>query len=284
MTFHQQQGRIVCHYCGQERDTPGACSRCGGEYLYFVGVGTEQLEEILRSMLPGARIARADRDTIRRRGALRKMLLDFADGRLDLLVGTQIVAKGHDFPRVTLVGVVSADAGLSFPDFRSAERTFQLLTQVSGRAGRGAAPGRVILQSFYPNHYALQFARRQDYAGFYRHEIEFRRMLGYPPFRSLVQILVRAAAAEKARRLAQQVADELKSGIDRAGDRKRLQVLGPATAPLEKLRGQYRFQVLLKGMPGHDPTGILHDAFARLAQRKAPMKSIHVDVDPMSML
>jgi primosomal protein N' (replication factor Y) len=284
MTYHQKEGRLLCHYCARELAVPSACSNCGGEYIYFVGVGTEQLEELLRGMLPGARLARVDRDTTRRRGALRKILFDFADRRLDVLVGTQILAKGHDFPGVTLVGVISADAGLSFPDFRSAERTFQLLTQVAGRAGRGDVPGRVIIQSFYPDHYALRFARRQDYSGFYQQEVAFRELLGYPPFRSLVQVMISAGDAGKCRGIADKVAEELKASILRHGAKPSFQVLGPAAAPIEKLRGQYRFQVLLKGAAATDRSAILHEAFARLGQRRVPLKSIHVDVDPLSLL
>ena len=284
MTFHRKENHLICHYCGLEKQIPASCDRCGGEYIYFVGVGTEQLEEMLCAQVAGARIARVDRDTTRRRGSLRKLLFDFADRKLDILVGTQMLAKGHDFPGVTLVGVVSADAGLSFPDFRSAERTFQLLTQVAGRAGRGDRPGRVILQSFYPDHYALQFARRQDYVGFYRHEIEFRRALGYPPFRNLVQILITAARAESGLRTAGKVAEELKSAAARLGMKRGLQLLGPAAAPLERLRGRYRFQVLLKTVPGEPVTAILREAFSRLGERKVPLKSVHVDVDPLTLL
>lgn len=284
MTFHQDENRLVCHYCALEKEVPPACDRCGGEYIYFVGVGTEQLEQIMRTMFPRARIARVDRDTARRRGALRKMLFDFAERKLDILVGTQIVAKGHDFPDVTLVGVVSADAGLSFPDFRAAERTFQLLTQVAGRAGRGQVPGRVVIQSFYPDHYALRFAGRQDYPAFYQQEIEFRRQLGYPPFRSLVQVLISSGAAGKGLNIGSKVAEEIKSSAARLGLQSRLQVLGPAAAPLEKLRGQYRFQVLLKAAPDANLSEMLQDAFTHLATRKVPLAGVHVDVDPLSLL
>jgi primosomal protein N' (replication factor Y) len=284
MTYHQKEGRLICHYCALEKETPATCSRCGGEFIYFVGVGTEQLEEILRTMLPKARIARVDRDTTRRRGALQKILFDFAARKLDLLVGTQILAKGHDFPDVTLVGVVSADAGLSFPDFRSAERTFQLLTQVAGRAGRGKIPGRVVIQSFYPDHYALRFSSHQDYGGFYHHEIEFRKLLGYPPFRKMVQILISSTNAEKGLHIGIKVAEELKLSALRHGAKSRLHVLGPAAAPLEKLRGQYRFQVLLKAVPGENLSAMLQDAFTNLGKRKVPLKCVQVDVDPLSLL
>jgi primosomal protein N' (replication factor Y) (superfamily II helicase) len=284
MTYHQQEGRLICHYCALEKDTPASCERCGGEFIYFVGVGTEQLEEILRTMLPKARIARVDRDTTKRRGALQKILFDFAARKLDLLVGTQMLAKGHDFPDVTLVGVVSADAGLSFPDFRSAERTFQLLTQVAGRAGRGKIPGRVVIQSFYPDHYALRYSSRQDYDGFYRHEIEFRKLLGYPPFRNMVQLLISSPDGKKGLHIGIRVAEELKLSVRRQGVQSKFLVLGPAAAPLERLRGQYRFQVLLKAMPGENVSVILQDAFANLGRRKVPLKSVQVDVDPLSLL
>lgn len=284
MTYHQMEGRLICHYCGLEKETPSACEICGGEFIYFVGVGTEQLEEILRAMFPRARLARVDRDTTRRRGALHKILFDFEARKLDMLIGTQMLAKGHDFPDVTLVGVVSADAGLSFPDFRSAERTFQLLTQVAGRAGRGKIPGQVVIQSFYPDHYALKFARNQDYYGFYQHEIEFRRLLGYPPFRSLVQILISSGSAEKGLHIAAKVAEEVKLSVVRYSSKSRIQVLGPAAAPLEKLRGQYRFQVLLKAAQSEAMGHVLQDAFTNLGRRKVPIKSVQVDVDPISLL
>ena len=182
------------------KEVPSVCISCGGPYIHYAGVGTEQLEGILRTLLPKARIARLDRDTARRRGTLRSVLFGFAERELDILVGTQILAKGHDFPDVTMVGVLAADAGLSFPDFRSAERTFQLLTQVAGRAGRGNAPGRVVIQSFYPDNYAMHFAQKQDYRGFFEKEIEYRKLMGYPPFRSLIQIVVSDPDDSKAMR------------------------------------------------------------------------------------
>ncbi len=284
MTYHQDQNRLLCHYCGAEESVPSACVNCGGEYIYFVGVGTEQLEEVLRKLLPGARLARLDRDTTRRRGVLRKTLLDFSDGRLDVLVGTQILAKGHDFPNVTLVGVIAADAGLQFPDFRSAERTFQLLTQVAGRAGRGETRGRVIIQSFYPEHYALRFARKQDYAGFYLQEVEFRKLLGYPPFTELVQILVSEESASKAFTVAGKIASALKMFAPQGGPDQKVRVLGPAAAPLERLRGKYRVQVLLKVYPGGDRLGVLDQAFRYAGEHRVPLRNVSVDVDPLSLL
>jgi len=284
MTYHQLEDRLVCHYCGQERNTPDVCSECGGPYIHYSGVGTEQLEGMLRAMLPKARIARLDRDATRRRGVLRSTLFAFAEHKLDLLVGTQMLAKGHDFPNVTLVGVVAGDSGLSFPDFRSAERTFQLLTQVAGRAGRGSSPGKVVLQSYYPETYALQYAQKQDYLGFYEREIEFRRVMGYPPYRGLIQILVSDADQSKATATAEQIAATLRKLTAKREGPMRPHVLGPAAAPIEKLRGSYRMQVLLKLHPDAGGTTILQDCFEDLEKQKLSAARVHVDVDPISLL
>ncbi len=284
LTYHQEQRRLICHYCGIEQRPPSACTSCGGEYIYYVGVGSEQLEEVLRSLFPAARIARFDRDSTRRRGALRKILLEFADGNLDILVGTQMLAKGHDFPNVTLVGVIGSDAGLAFPDFRSAERTFQLLTQVAGRSGRGETPGQVVIQSFYPNHYVLRFARNQDYTGFFEREIEYRKLLGYPPFARLAQIVVSNASQVEASKVGRKIAAAIKSQSQRHELNSQLRILGPAVAPLEKLRGKYRYQVLLKSPPGTDLTPVLRDAFAELGTHRVPLKDVRVDIDPLSLL
>lgn len=284
MTYHQQENRLTCHYCGQEEDVPSLCANCGGPYIHYAGVGTEQLEGILRSLLPQARIARLDKDTARRRGALRATLFNFAQRKLDILVGTQMLAKGHDFPDVTMVGVLAADSGLAFPDFRSAERTFQLLTQVAGRAGRGSSPGRVVLQSFYPDNYALRFARKQDYRGFYDQEIEFRRLMGYPPFRNLIQILVSDADSAKANKTADRIAAALRERLQSMEEDMRPRLLGPAPAPLEKLRGKYRVQILMKWRPGTGHAPILEGCFSDLARHKVSTAGVHVDVDPLSLL
>jgi primosomal protein N' (replication factor Y) (superfamily II helicase) len=284
MTYHQQEDRLACHYCGQERGTPSLCSECGGPYIHYSGVGTEQLESLLRSLLPSARIARLDRDSTRRRGVLRSTLFNFAAHKLDLLVGTQMLAKGHDFPDVTLVGVIAADSGLSFPDFRSAERTFQLLTQVAGRAGRGTSPGRVVIQSYHPDNYALQYAQRQDYQGFYAKEIDFRRLMGYPPFRSLIQILVVDPEHAKASHAAENIAAALRQHAAKIEGPSRPHILGPAAAPLEKLRGNYRMQVLIKLQPDTGGSSILQECFDALERQKISSAKVHVDVDPLSLL
>ena len=284
MTYHRQENRLACHYCGQEKSVPNVCANCGGPYIHYAGVGTEQLERILQLQFPKARIARLDRDVTRRRGMLRSTLIDFAERRLDILVGTQMLAKGHDFPDVTMVGVIAADAGLAFPDFRSAERTFQLLIQVAGRSGRGVAPGRVIIQSYYPSNYALRYAQKQDYEGFYEQEIDFRRMMGYPPFRNLTQILVSDPDVSKATHIADRIAETLKQRISKMDTEMRPRVLGPAAAPLEKLRGHHRVQILLKTNAGSNAIPILEDCFEDLAQLKIASSKIHVDVDPLSLL
>ena len=283
MTYHQQENRLACHYCGREMHVPSVCINCGGPYIHYAGIGTEQLEGILRTLLPKARIARLDRDTARKRGTLRSVLFGFAERELDILVGTQILAKGHDFPDVTMVGVLAADAGLSFPDFRSAERTFQLLTQVAGRAGRGSAPGRVVIQAFYPDNYAMHFAQKQDYRGFFEKEIEYRKLMGYPPFCSLIQIVVSDPDNSKAMRNAERIVGALKLRSEKMDSKSRPHILGPAAAPLEKLRGNYRIQILIKARSGDDSMPVLQDCFGDLTRQKISSK-VNVDVDPLSLL
>jgi primosomal protein N' (replication factor Y) len=233
--------------------------------------------EAVRTALPAARVERLDRDRARRRGVVAQVLAAFEEGTIDVLVGTQMIAKGHDFPRVTLVGVIDADVGLGLPDFRSAERTFQLLTQVAGRAGRGDAPGEVILQSHLPDHYALGFACAQDYARFFEREMEFRRTMGYPPVAALVNVVVRAARPGPGAREAEALARRLREA---AGGRFR--VLGPAHAPLARLRREHRFQILLKG---HRPA--MREAVRRALRERHGDKrwpGIVVDVDPLSVM
>ena len=195
LTYHRSDRPLVCHYCNHRELAPSQCLVCGSKFIYYVGEGTEQIDELLRRRFPELRIGRIDRDTKSRRHAFEKTLLDFSKGELDLLVRTQMLAKGHDFPNVTLVGVISVDAGLALPDFRAAERAFQLITQVAGRAGRGDKAGRVLIQTYHPQNYALRHASAQDYRGFYEEEIRHRRNHGYPPFVALALLLLRQQAA-----------------------------------------------------------------------------------------
>src|ERR1043166_9028410 len=236
LTYHRGDSTLVCHYCNHRQRAPAECPVCASKYIYYVGEGTEQIEEILRRRFRGLRIGRIDRDTKSRRHEFEKTLLDFSKGEIDLLVGTQMLAKGHDFPNVTLVGVVSVDAGLALPDFRAAERTFQLITQVAGRAGRGDLPGRVLIQTYHPQHYALRHATAQDYRGFYEEEIRHRRNHAYPPFVALALILVRHKDPATVFRIAQQ----LRTALNNANRDHACRVLGPAPAPLSRLRGEHR--------------------------------------------
>jgi len=267
--------RARCHYCNFSMRVPSACPLCAGPYLDQTGFGTERVESELRAACPDARIARLDRDSIRRKGSLTALLSKFRDGDIDVLVGTQMIAKGHDFPRVTLVGVVSADVGLGVADFRASERTFQLLTQVSGRAGRGEQPGEAVVQTLYPDHYSIQLACRQDYAAFYEKELLFRRAMRYPPFTSIVNAIVRARTFAGAMDDAADVVQRIRA-TDGA-----LLVLGPAPAPLGRLRGEYRAQLLIKGTNRKR----MREALMRaVAARPELAKRITIDVDPLSVL
>jgi len=270
--------RARCHYCNYTARVPAACPLCAGPYLEQMGFGTERVEAELRKMCPGARVARLDRDAIRRRGALNALLTRFRDGEIDVLVGTQMIAKGHDFPRVTLVGVVSADVGLGLADFRAAERTFQLLTQVAGRAGRGEQRGEAIVQTLYPNHYSIQLACRQDYPAFYERELHFRKAMRYPPLVSLVNTVVRARTFSAAMDDAADVVQKVRESDSGRGD---FRVLGPAPAPLGRLRGEYRAQLLLKGTNRRKMREALQSA---LASRPELQRRAIVDVDPISVL
>jgi len=279
LTYHKRNDRLQCHYCGFSRRVPKACPKCGSEYVYFVGAGAEQLEERLRALFPTARIARLDRDTARSKRAFEQVLSEFAAGRTDILVGTQMVAKGHDFQRVTLVGVVSADAQLGFPDFRAAERTFQLLTQVAGRAGRGTLAGEVLVETHYPEHYAIQLAAKQDYPTFFEKELHFRRMMHYPPFSALVSLLVRDTKLEQAIGWSRQIGSFLEPMEARG-----VKVLGPAAAALARLKREYRFQFLLKSPKRSALHGVVAECLAFCAEKKIPERAVLWDVDPVNLL
>jgi len=276
LVYHAGEQALRCHYCEHRREPPAHCSGCGAPDTALLGLGTERVEEEVRSLFPRARIARLDRDTAARRGTTERVLRELRSGELDVLVGTQMVAKGHDFPGVRLVGVVAADVGLHLPDFRAAERTFQLLTQVAGRAGRDARPGRVVVQTFVPAHYAVQPVRDHDYERFYAEELTHRASAGFPPFGALASVLVSGESEEDTAAGAAEVAAAV-----RAEDTG-CEVLGPAPAPLPRLRGRHRQQILLRG-----DAGPVRDA-ARAAQRgvtrlREGLQGA-VDVRPWSML
>jgi primosomal protein N' (replication factor Y) len=263
-----------CHYCNFQKPVPKVCEACAAPYLERVGFGTERVETEVRQAFPLARIARVDRDTVRRKGSLVETLARVARRDVDILIGTQMIAKGHDFPEVTLVGVISADVGLGLADFRSAERTFQLLTQVAGRAGRGERAGEAIVQSLVPHHYSIKLACTQDYVAFYEKEVAFRRAMRYPPQVAMVNVVVRGRTFEEAMDGARDLADAARGARGFA-------ILGPAPAPLTKLRGEHRVQFFLKGTNRRVMREALQLAAARLPKLG---KRLSVDVDPVSML
>ena len=279
MTYHKSRNRLECHYCGSIQQVPKQCPKCQSQYIYFFGEGSEHLEERLRKEFPGARIARLDRDTTRTKRQYQETLGAFAGGALDILAGTQMLAKGHDFQRVTLVGVISADSSLNMPDFRAAERTFQLLTQVAGRAGRGELPGRVLIQTYYPEHYAIQDAVRQDYAAFFEREMHFRRMMAYPPLTSLANVIVRDTSLEKAILFSRKLSEYFCPH-----DGHTVRILGPATAPLARLKKEHRFQFLLKSPKRSILTKLLSGAMAYCDAQEIPQTAILIDMDPLSLL
>jgi primosomal protein N' (replication factor Y) len=290
LTLHQGPGsgqgnrHLNCHYCGFELPPPTHCPACRSPLLRYMGVGTEKLEADLQKNFPEAKVGRLDADTTRRKGELTRILHELKDGRLDLLVGTQMVAKGHDFPNITLVGVIDADLGLHLPDFRAGERTFQLLTQVGGRAGRGQDPGRVVVQTYSPDHYTIFLAREHDFLGFYEQELEQRRELDYPPFTRLVMLRMQGDSEEQTEEAAGK-AVSLGHEILAAGKPAPIEILGPAPAPLSKVKGKYRFQVLVKGARVNS----LHTFLRRWLTEIRPGLngtgvSLNVDVDPYRMM
>ncbi|HYJ33445.1 MAG TPA: primosomal protein N', partial [Candidatus Binatia bacterium] len=279
-TVHRAVRRARCHYCNYAVPIPKACVVCSGQYLEQVGFGTERVEAEVRAIFPEARVARVDRDTIRRRGAIAALLARFASGAIDVLVGTQMLAKGHDFPKVTLVGVISADVGLGLADFRAAERTFQLLTQVAGRAGRGDQPGEVIMQSFDPEHPALRAAAAQDFEIFYAREARERRELAYPPFGHLVEIEVSGKGAERVYKGGMRV----KQLFARAQGAAALEILGPAPKPLARLVGRERWHLLVRAGSRPAIRAVLDEVLPKLRTERFPGLRLAVDVDPNQLL
>ncbi len=269
--------RARCHYCNYSVTVPKVCRKCAAPYLEHAGFGTERIEEQLRERFPDARIGRVDRDSVRRKGALTRILSQFGARELDILVGTQMIAKGHDFPGVTLVGVISADVGLGLADFRASERTFQLLTQVAGRAGRGERTGEAIIQTLYPEHYSIQFACRQDFPAFFEREVAYRRGMRYPPFFALVNGVVRGRTFEDAMQLAREVVRRLEPATATGS----FTILGPAPAPLGRLRGEHRVQFFLKGTRRAEMRHALMQVVAGMPEIR---RRLTIDVDPLSVL
>jgi primosomal protein N' (replication factor Y) (superfamily II helicase) len=279
LTHHKREHKMVCHYCGYTAPVPKACVHCGSEYVYFLGTGSEKLEELLHGMFPQARIARLDRDTVRGHEDFERTLNALNEGELDIVVGTQMIAKGHDIHGVTLVGVVGADVALGLPDFRAAERTFQLLTQVAGRAGRGQSPGKVILQTYFQDHYAVQFAAQHDFIGFYEKELRFRSWMHYPPYSALANVLVRSDSLDDALKwsgaLGKWFNETRHEGV---------RVLGPAAAPIMRLKRDYRYHFVLKSPSREKLNTTLRSMLNYAAQQKIPRTQVIVDVDAIWLM
>jgi primosomal protein N' (replication factor Y) len=279
LTHHKREHKMICHYCGYTAPVPKACVHCGSEYVYFLGTGSEKLEELLHGIFPQARIARLDRDTVRGHEDFERTLNALNEGELDLIVGTQMIAKGHDIHGVTLVGVIGADAALGLPDFRAAERTFQLLTQVAGRAGRGQSPGKVILQTYFQDHYAVQYAARHDFLGFYEKELRFRSWMHYPPYSALANVLVRSGNLDDALKWS--------GALGKWFDQTRhegVRVLGPAAAPIMRLKQDYRYHFVLKSPSREKLNATLRAMLAHAAQQKIPRTQVIVDVDALWLM
>jgi primosomal protein N' (replication factor Y) (superfamily II helicase) len=284
LTFHLKQKSVCCHHCYYRRPVIDLCPACGNLTLGAVGVGTEQIENVLRRLIPGARVERMDRDTTSKRGSHETLIRRWQKGEIDILVGTQMITKGHDVSDVTLVGALLADLSLNLPDFRSAERTFQLLSQVAGRSGRGDSPGQVIIQTYAADHYAIRHLTSHDYKAFFGSEIEFRRALNYPPFSRLANLRLEGPHADDVERIAKSMAAALRDRLDKAPDlRANAEILGPAPAPIYKLRSRYRWQTLIKARR----TSALQElarAGRSFLPRSSPAIRLHIDVDPYNML
>ncbi|HSP06545.1 MAG TPA: primosomal protein N' [Acidobacteriota bacterium] len=279
LTYHKLPNRMRCHYCDYSRLAPSRCEKCQSAFLHLFGVGTEKVGEALKLRFPDARIERFDRDTTRTRGSIARILTRFAMKEIDILVGTQMLAKGHDFPNVTLVGIVSADTAIGIPDFRSSERLFQLITQVAGRSGRGAEPGQVVLQTFHPDHYAIRCAMEHSYPCFYEKEIRFRRLMQYPPYVSLANIIF---AGKDARKTVEEAREFAKLVL--AMKTETMKSLGPAMAAMARIAGLHRFQILVKSPSRKDLHACLRGAMEHYEKGGKRHSQYSVDVDPFSIV
>lgn len=279
LTYHKRKSKLVCHYCGFSLQDNVICSSCQSHNLIPVGFGTERVEQEIIAKFPDARVARIDSDTANDRRKFLALLKQVHNREIDILIGTQMIAKGHDFPHVTLVGVIWADGGLSIPDYRGGERTYQLLSQVAGRAGRGEYPGRVIIQTLRPEHYAIQLARQHDYQSLYEKEMEIRSSPKFPPYLRMINVKVSGSNEGQVQASAMQVAQ-----LSRTMARKEADVLGPAPSPIDRIRDRYRWQVLLKG----ENPGVLHQVCAEILEHYAKLSRgdirISIDVDPENMM
>ncbi|HOD35284.1 MAG TPA: primosomal protein N' [Syntrophales bacterium] len=281
LTHHQKEGILRCHYCDYFTKVPSRCPSCQKEAIQSFGLGTERLEEEVLKCFPRARVRRMDSDVTARKGTFVQILKDLHDGEIDILIGTQMIAKGHDYPNVTLVGVVSADTALNIPDFRASEKTFQLLTQVSGRGGRGDLPGRVIIQTLNPSHYAIERTQNHDYRGFFNEEIAARQGAGYPPFSRMIQLLVTGLDRYKTQTGAERIVARVRRLLQSQGRLRDVSLIGPVEAPIARIRGRHRWQILLKGQSVRQLQQLTRQALSGV---KAPGCDIRVDVDPVNFM
>jgi primosomal protein N' (replication factor Y) len=284
LTFHLRDRSLQCHYCDYRIKAPGDCPKCEGHRLRGMGVGTERLEHEIKDLFPEREVGRMDRDTTSRSRSHQQILKGLESGKTDILVGTQMIVKGHDFPNVTFVGVISADTSLHFPDFRSSERTFQLLTQAAGRAGRGEVAGEVVIQTLNPDHYSIVRAKDHDFDGFYREEIGFRRALGYPPFSRLINFRLTGNSEKGTKTLAEEMG-RIGQSLLKRGFEKGIELLGPSTAPFVRMKGKFRMQMIAKGVNSR----LLHQFAQELARKmEGQMKgrgiNLDIDVDPIFIL
>lgn len=285
LTLHQQINAYKCHYCGFSQASKMDCPVCGSSHIRHLGLGTEKIEDAVKRLFPDAVVDRMDRDTTRKKGAVRNILQGLRDNTTDILIGTQMVAKGHDFPNITLVGIICADLSLNFPDFRSGVRTFQLIAQVAGRAGRGDFPGKVILQTYHPEHFSISSARQQDFRTFYRQDIEFRKSLRYPPFSRLIQLKITGKDYQKTKEHALMAGHIVRSTADEAAFKGHITVLGPVESAISRIAGHYRWQILLKGSHAKP----LHEVMNRMISLHGPVfdsrqAHVRIDVDPYFMM
>lgn len=278
LTYHRRDRRMLCHYCNYAETVPNKCPKCASKHIQFMGVGSERVEQELHSAFPKARVARLDRDTVSAKHDYETILTGFRERHFDILVGTQMIAKGHDIPNVTLVGIVNADVGLGLPDFRAAERTFQLLTQAAGRAGRGETPGIVLIQTGFPEHYAVQCAAAQDYGRFYSKEIDFRKLMHYPPFGALASVIVRSTKEEEAITRSAALGRLLNPAPEG------VKVMGPAPAAVARVKTEYRFQILLKTSSRARLNDVLGDIRRFATREKWSPTMLAIDVDPVTLL
>ncbi|HKL12701.1 MAG TPA: primosomal protein N' [Halanaerobiales bacterium] len=277
MTYHRNKNKLICHYCGATKDIPKYCPNCSSKYIKDFGIGTERIENEVKKLLPKADVARMDQDTTTRKGSHRKILSKLENNEIDILIGTQMVAKGHDYPNISFVGVITADTIMNLPDFRSSERTFQLLTQVAGRTGRGKKKGTVAIQTYNPEHYSVLAAKEHDYEYFYNKEIVLRKALKYPPFINLVNITITHKNKNKAEKAAKKLYNHIK-------DYRIKKIVGPSPAPIERIRGRYRVQLLLKFNEINNRTNVLIRIKENYLKKVSMNVKYNIDVDPISML